>query len=77
MYFLFSLFFFLPFILDPPEITVERPVVFSGEGHEAMLVCIVHGETQPEVCFLRFLQISIIIILLRGKIQICKTLNAL
>ncbi|EDV91022.1 GH16928 [Drosophila grimshawi] len=38
-------------VLYPPEISVERPVVFSGEGHEAMLVCIVHGETQPEVCF--------------------------
>uniref|UniRef100_A0A1A9WIF9 Ig-like domain-containing protein n=1 Tax=Glossina brevipalpis TaxID=37001 RepID=A0A1A9WIF9_9MUSC len=36
---------------DPPEITVERPIVFSGEGHEAMLVCIVHGETQPESCY--------------------------
>ncbi|XP_037943558.1 lachesin-like [Teleopsis dalmanni] len=36
-------------VLYPPEISVERAVVFSGEGHEAMLVCIVHGETQPEV----------------------------
>lgn len=36
--------------LDPPEITVESPVVYSGEGQEAMLVCIVHGEAQPEVC---------------------------
>lgn len=34
---------------DPPEIAVETPVVFSGEGQEAMLVCIVHGEAQPEV----------------------------
>lgn len=34
---------------DPPEITVESPVVYSGEGQEAMLVCIVHGEAQPEV----------------------------
>jgi hypothetical protein len=24
-------------------------VVYSGEGQEAMLVCIVHGEAQPEV----------------------------
>lgn len=40
MYFLFT---------DPPEISVETPVVFSGEGQEAMLVCIVHGEAQPEV----------------------------
>lgn len=37
-----------PFI-DPPEITVESPIVYSGEGQEAMLVCIVHGEAQPEV----------------------------
>lgn len=35
--------------LDPPEITVESPIVYSGEGQEAMLVCIVHGEAQPEV----------------------------
>ncbi|KAM7359380.1 uncharacterized protein ACRADG_009810 isoform 1-T3 [Cochliomyia hominivorax] len=40
-------------VLYPPEITVERPVVFSGEGHEAMLVCIVHGETQPEVIWFK------------------------
>lgn len=45
------------FILaDPPEISVERPVVFSGEGHEAMLVCIIHGETQPEVCYKNLLK---------------------
>lgn len=36
-------------ITDPPEITVESPVVYSGEGQEAMLVCIVHGEAQPDV----------------------------
>ncbi|XP_030369446.1 hemicentin-1 [Scaptodrosophila lebanonensis] len=40
-------------VLYPPEISVERPVVFSGEGHEAMLVCIVHGETQPEVIWFK------------------------
>jgi hypothetical protein len=34
---------------DPPEITVDNPIVYSGEGQEAMLVCIVHGESQPEV----------------------------
>ena len=37
------------YVSDPPEISVETPVVFSGEGQEAMLVCIVHGEAQPEV----------------------------
>lgn len=41
--------FFFCFILDPPEITVERPIVYSGESQEAMLVCIVHGEAPPEV----------------------------
>ncbi|XP_037947418.1 hemicentin-1-like isoform X2 [Teleopsis dalmanni] len=40
-------------VLYPPEISVERAVVFSGEGHEAMLVCIVHGETQPEVIWFK------------------------
>ncbi|GJQ88788.1 hypothetical protein Trydic_g19870, partial [Trypoxylus dichotomus] len=32
----------------PPEISVESPIVHSGEGFEAQLVCIVHGESQPE-----------------------------
>lgn len=36
-------------ISDPPEIIVEQPVVFSGEGREATLVCIIHGVTEPEV----------------------------
>ncbi|XP_063709966.1 neural cell adhesion molecule 2-like [Culicoides brevitarsis] len=36
-------------VLYPPEINVESPVVYSGEGQEAVLVCIVHGESQPEV----------------------------
>ncbi|XP_030755972.1 limbic system-associated membrane protein-like isoform X2 [Sitophilus oryzae] len=40
-------------VLYPPEITVERPVVYSGEGLEAQLVCIVHGESQPEVLWYR------------------------
>ncbi|XP_049277796.1 hemicentin-1-like isoform X1 [Anopheles funestus] len=35
-------------VLYPPEISVENPIVYSGEGQEAMLVCIVHGESQPE-----------------------------
>lgn len=26
-------------------------MVYSGEGQEAVLVCIVHGESQPEVSF--------------------------
>ncbi|KAL5274713.1 LSAMP.2 family protein [Megaselia abdita] len=36
-------------VLYPPEIIVEQPVVFSGEGREATLVCIIHGATEPEV----------------------------
>ncbi|XP_002042971.2 leucine-rich repeats and immunoglobulin-like domains protein 1 isoform X1 [Drosophila sechellia] len=40
-------------VLFSPEISVERSVVFSGEGHEATLVCIVHGETQPEVIWFK------------------------
>nr|CAD7441541.1 unnamed protein product [Timema bartmani] len=34
--------------LNPPEIEVERSWVHSGEGYEAQLVCIVHGEPAPE-----------------------------
>uniref|UniRef100_A0A182QVL7 Ig-like domain-containing protein n=1 Tax=Anopheles farauti TaxID=69004 RepID=A0A182QVL7_9DIPT len=33
----------------PPEIEVEQPIVHSGIGHEAQLVCIVHGEPTPSV----------------------------
>jgi len=36
-------------VLYPPEIEVERSWVHSGEGYEAQLVCIVHGEPPPEV----------------------------
>lgn len=44
-----QLFFISILFTDPPEISVERPIVHSGEGFEAQLVCIVHGESQPEV----------------------------
>ncbi|KYB28717.1 limbic system-associated membrane protein isoform X1 [Tribolium castaneum] len=40
-------------VLYPPEISVEKPLVHSGEGQEAQLVCIVHGENQPEVLWYR------------------------
>ncbi|XP_065202964.1 lachesin-like isoform X2 [Planococcus citri] len=36
-------------VLYPPEIDVERNWIHSGEGFEAQLVCIVHGEPLPEV----------------------------
>uniref|UniRef100_A0A182IJW6 Ig-like domain-containing protein n=1 Tax=Anopheles atroparvus TaxID=41427 RepID=A0A182IJW6_ANOAO len=36
-------------VLYPPEIEVEQPIVHSGVGHEAQLVCIVHGEPTPSV----------------------------
>lgn len=41
-------------VADPPEISVETPVVFSGEGQEAMLVCIVHGDKLPDVSTITF-----------------------
>jgi hypothetical protein len=34
---------------DPPEVSTNTPIVYSGEGQEASLTCNVHGETQPEV----------------------------
>lgn len=43
------------FISDPPEIEVERSWVHSGEGYEAQLVCIVHGEPAPNVSELNFI----------------------
>ncbi|XP_063236622.1 lachesin isoform X2 [Bacillus rossius redtenbacheri] len=36
-------------VLYPPEVEVERSWVHSGEGYEAQLVCIVHGEPPPQV----------------------------
>ncbi|KAG5679680.1 hypothetical protein PVAND_009234 [Polypedilum vanderplanki] len=40
-------------VLYPPEITVEQQIVYSGEGQQAELSCIVHGETTPTVSWLR------------------------
>ncbi|KAK7872442.1 hypothetical protein R5R35_014242 [Gryllus longicercus] len=36
-------------VLYAPEIEVERSWVHSGEGYEAQLVCIVHGQPPPEL----------------------------
>ncbi|CAG9807706.1 unnamed protein product [Chironomus riparius] len=36
-------------VLSPPELETERAWVHAGEGHEAQLVCIVHGEANPEL----------------------------
>jgi hypothetical protein len=45
------MFFHLIFLKKkgPPELETERTWVHAGEGHEAQLVCIVHGEANPEV----------------------------
>ncbi|XP_025408165.1 neurotrimin isoform X2 [Sipha flava] len=40
-------------ILYPPEIEVERVWVHSGEGNEALLVCIVNAEPHAEVSWYR------------------------
>ncbi|CAO1390750.1 unnamed protein product [Diamesa hyperborea] len=40
-------------VLYPPEIVVDNPIVYSGEGQEAALNCVVHGETQPEVAWFK------------------------
>lgn len=37
------------YISDPPDITVEKSWVHSGEGFEAQLVCVVHADPQPTV----------------------------
>lgn len=34
---------------DPPDIAVEKSWIHSGEGFEAMLVCIVHADPSPTV----------------------------
>lgn len=39
----------LIFFTDPPEISVEKSWIHSGEGFEAQLVCIVHADPQPTV----------------------------
>ncbi|KAK7580643.1 hypothetical protein V9T40_001272 [Parthenolecanium corni] len=38
-------------VLYPPEIEVERNWIHTGEGYEAQLVCIVHGEPLPDVAW--------------------------
>lgn len=43
--------------LDPPEIEVERVWVHSGEGNEALLVCIVNAEPHAEVNIIIYLPI--------------------
>ncbi|XP_070491540.1 protein amalgam-like [Chironomus tepperi] len=40
-------------VLYPPEITLEQATVYSGEGQTAEISCIVHGETTPQVSWLR------------------------
>ncbi|XP_055694093.1 lachesin-like isoform X2 [Lutzomyia longipalpis] len=35
------------YVIYPPEIEVERPIVHTGVGFEAHLVCIVHAEPPP------------------------------
>lgn len=37
------------FLADPPDISVEKSWVHSGEGFEAQLVCIVYADPQPTV----------------------------
>lgn len=36
-------------LTDPPEIEMERSWIHSGEGDDAKIVCIVHGEPPPTV----------------------------
>jgi hypothetical protein len=37
------------FFSDPPEIEVERSLIHSGIGYEAILTCVVHAEPTPNV----------------------------
>lgn len=34
---------------DPPDITVEKSWIHSGEGFEALLECIVYADPAPTV----------------------------
>lgn len=36
---------------DPPDITVAKSWIHSGEGYEAQLECIVHADPQAAVSF--------------------------
>ncbi|XP_063705258.1 opioid-binding protein/cell adhesion molecule-like [Culicoides brevitarsis] len=45
-------------VLYPPEIVLEAPVVYSGEGEEAMLVCLVHGDNLQVIWFKDTMQID-------------------
>lgn len=46
MYLFDFIFLFSIFVLDAPEIEVERPFVHTGVGYEAQLICIVHAGTR-------------------------------
>lgn len=46
---IFSFIFFLCIFPDPPDITVDKSWVHTGEGYETQLVCIVHADPQPTV----------------------------
>ena len=39
----------LPFVSDPPEVSVDSPWVHTGIGGSAQLECVVRGNPAPEV----------------------------
>lgn len=39
-------------ISDPPEVKEEQSIVFTVEGLETEIVCIVHAEPKAEVSYL-------------------------
>lgn len=45
-----KIFDFFSSFSDPPDISVEKSWIHSGEGFEAQLVCIVHADPSPTVC---------------------------
>ncbi|KAH1018270.1 hypothetical protein HUJ05_006076 [Dendroctonus ponderosae] len=60
---------------DPPEISVENPIVHSAEGMEAQLVCIVHGENQPETDKRKEPQLNWIVCINKFSKSICSFLT--
>ena len=48
-----KLHFLIYFFLDKPEVSAEDTVVYTGVGHQAILVCNIHSSPDAEVVWYR------------------------
>lgn len=57
------------FFSDPPEVMEEQPIVFTTEGEETEIVCIVHAEPKAEVSIFYFFFRKFLIVFIRIIVQ--------